>query len=144
MCYSYVVGDSQHPLVVHGPRGCGKTTLLARAAQCCHTWQPEALLLVRFVSISAQSHTTEQLVRSIVDQCSVLTYGHQSWAVHVSSYTVSCICHLNDVNKRQVYQFCMLFSFLSYVYMEQSIHIFRTALWHPQEQDIYYTLICHF
>lgn len=84
---SYVVGDSQHPLVVHGPRGCGKTTLLARAAQCCHTWQPEALLLVRFVSISAQSHTTEQLVRSIVDQCSVLTYGHQSWAVHsIQSY----------------------------------------------------------
>jgi len=88
MYYSYVVGDSQHPLVLHGPRGCGKTTLLARAAQCCHTWQPEALLIVRFVSISAQSHTTEQLVRSIVDQCSVLTYGHQSWAVHVSSYTV--------------------------------------------------------
>jgi type II secretory pathway predicted ATPase ExeA len=87
MFYSYVVGDSQHPLVVHGPRGCGKTTLLARAAQCCHTWQPEAVLLVRFVSISAQSHTTEQVVRSIVDQCSVLAYGHQSWAVHVSSYT---------------------------------------------------------
>jgi replication-associated recombination protein RarA len=99
VCYSYVVGDSQHPLVVHGPRGCGKTTLLARAAQCCHMWQPEALLIVRFVSISTQSHTTEQLVRSIVDQCSVLTHGHQSWAVHVSSYTISYIRHVHDVNK---------------------------------------------
>ncbi|XP_021914136.1 NACHT and WD repeat domain-containing protein 2 isoform X2 [Zootermopsis nevadensis] len=85
---SYVVGESQHPLVVYGPRGCGKTTLIARAAQCCHTWQPEALLVVRFVSISTQSHTTEQLLKSIVDQCSLLTYGQQSWAVHnIQSYT---------------------------------------------------------
>ncbi|XP_069676393.1 NACHT and WD repeat domain-containing protein 2 isoform X2 [Periplaneta americana] len=85
---NYIVGEAQHPLVVHGPRGCGKTTLIARAAQCCHTWQTEALLLVRFVSISAQSHTTEQLLRSIVDQCSVLTYGQQSWAAHsIKSYT---------------------------------------------------------
>lgn len=99
---SYVVGESQHPLVVHGPRGCGKTTLIARAAQCCHTWQPEALLLVRFVSVSAQSHTTEQLLRTILDQCSILTYGQQSWAVHVSSYTVGYACHLYEVIKKYV------------------------------------------
>ncbi|KAJ9600281.1 hypothetical protein L9F63_009418, partial [Diploptera punctata] len=85
---NYVTGEAQYPLVIHGPRGCGKSTLIARAAQCCHSWQPDALLLVRFVSISAQSHTTEQLLRSIVDQCSVLTYGHQSWVAHsMKSYT---------------------------------------------------------
>ena len=89
--FSYVTGEAQYPLVIHGLRGCGKSTLIARAAQCCHSWLPEALLLVRFVSISAQSHTTEQLLRSIVDQCSVLTYGHQSWVPHVS-LLVSVIC----------------------------------------------------
>lgn len=101
-----MVGESQHPLIVHGPRGCGKTTLIARAAQCCHIWQPEALLVVRFVSISAQSNTTEQLLRSIVDQCSVLTYGQQSWAVHVSCDTKAC--HLLEVIKN-VFQSYTLF-----------------------------------
>jgi type II secretory pathway predicted ATPase ExeA len=106
-----VVGESQHPLILHGPRGCGKTTLIARAAQCCHTWQPEALLLIRFVSVSAQSHTTEQLLRTILDQCSILTYGQQSWAVHVSCFTLDYACHLDEVIKRYVnpiYHFCSL------------------------------------
>ncbi|XP_068084365.1 NACHT and WD repeat domain-containing protein 2 [Anabrus simplex] len=76
---NYVVGESAVPLVLHGPRGCGKSTLLSRAAQCLHTWLPDAALAVRFVGISAESRTTEQLLRSIIDQVSIITYGHQYW-----------------------------------------------------------------
>ncbi|KAF4525524.1 hypothetical protein B566_EDAN014910, partial [Ephemera danica] len=75
------------PLVLYGPRGCGKSTLVARAAQCVHTWRSEALLVVRFVGLSPASGTTEQLLRSISAQCSLLAHGETCRCPHnVTSY----------------------------------------------------------
>ncbi|XP_074036921.1 NACHT and WD repeat domain-containing protein 2 [Leptinotarsa decemlineata] len=79
---SYLTGDSTSPLVLYGPSGCGKTTLLARIAQCCQQWLPEAFSIVRFVGISAQSSTVEQLLSSITNQCSILNYGHKCYCTH--------------------------------------------------------------
>ncbi|CAH1102040.1 unnamed protein product [Psylliodes chrysocephalus] len=96
----YLTGNSTNPLVIYGPSGCGKTTLLARVAQCCQQWLPEAFLIVRFVGISAQSSTIEQLLSSITNQCSILNYGHKCHCNHnietyqkvlLSLLTASCL-----------------------------------------------------
>nr|CAD7263262.1 unnamed protein product [Timema shepardi] len=88
---SYIIGESNCPLVVCGPRGCGKSTLLARAAQCCHSWQPEGVLVTRFVGVSPYSSTAEQLLHSITNQCSVVTHGFQTWDTHVCDYGTQSI-----------------------------------------------------
>lgn len=80
----YITSDSTSLLVIYGPGGCGKTTLLARIAQCCQQWHPEAFLIIRFVGISAQSSTVEQLLSSITNQCSILTCGRRIYNTHVS------------------------------------------------------------
>ncbi|KAJ8923993.1 hypothetical protein NQ315_006769 [Exocentrus adspersus] len=79
---SYITGEETFPLVIYGPSGCGKTTLLARIAQCCQQWSPEASLIIRFIGISAQSSTIEQLLSSITNQCSILNYGHKCYCTH--------------------------------------------------------------
>ncbi|KAK7866181.1 hypothetical protein R5R35_001398 [Gryllus longicercus] len=78
----YITGESKSLLLLHGPRGCGKSTLVARAAQCCHSWIPDSVLIIRFVGLSNESRTVEQLVRILIDQISVVTYGHQYWGTH--------------------------------------------------------------
>lgn len=70
-------------MVLHGARGCGKTTLLARAAQCCHSWQLDCAVVIRFTNISVQSCTLDQILRTIILQCSVIGSG-QVWLKHVS------------------------------------------------------------
>ncbi|XP_049833754.1 NACHT domain- and WD repeat-containing protein 1 [Schistocerca gregaria] len=77
---SYLTGDCRQPLILSGCHGCGKSTLMARAAQCCHTWLPEAVLAIRFVGVSSRSRTVEQLLSGIADQISVVSVGHQCWA----------------------------------------------------------------
>lgn len=79
---NYITNSSGLPLVLYGPGGCGKTTLLARIGQCCSTWIPEAFVIQRFIGISAQSSTIEQLLSSITNQCSILTYGHKCYCTH--------------------------------------------------------------
>ncbi|CAH0550201.1 unnamed protein product [Brassicogethes aeneus] len=78
----YITGESTAPLFLYGPGGCGKTTLLSRVAQCCQQWLPEAFVILRFVGISAQSSTLEQILSSITNQCSILTYGHKCFCEH--------------------------------------------------------------
>ncbi|KAK9874009.1 hypothetical protein WA026_002362 [Henosepilachna vigintioctopunctata] len=78
----YITTSSTSPLVLFGPGGCGKTTLLAKVAQCCSQWLPEAFLILRFIGISEQSSTIEQILSSITNQCSILTYGHKCFCMH--------------------------------------------------------------
>ncbi|KAF5283296.1 hypothetical protein FQR65_LT13975 [Abscondita terminalis] len=63
---------------------CQKAARCTRLAQCCLNWQPEAFLIVRFVGISEQSSSIHQLLYSITNQCSILTYGHKIYKAHVS------------------------------------------------------------
>ncbi|XP_046670625.1 NACHT domain- and WD repeat-containing protein 1 [Homalodisca vitripennis] len=87
---SYAMGETSVSkiMVVHGVVGCGKTTLLARAAQCCHSWQPDCAVVVRAANISSQSSTIEQLLRTITLQCSVISTGTQVWLKHnVDTYS---------------------------------------------------------
>ncbi|KAJ8971123.1 hypothetical protein NQ317_007672 [Molorchus minor] len=97
---SYITDDNTCPLIIYGPSGCGKTTLLARIAQCCQQWLPDSFLVIRFAGISAQSSTIEQLLSSITNQCSILSYGHKCYCTHsIDTYaeilpnllTASCI-----------------------------------------------------
>lgn len=87
--FSYVLGEtsSGSVVVVHGEQGCGKTTLLARIAQCCHSWLPDCAVLVRAANISPQSSTFEQLLRTITLQCSIVSTGEQVWLKDVSTTT---------------------------------------------------------
>ncbi|XP_048001056.1 NACHT and WD repeat domain-containing protein 2 isoform X1 [Leguminivora glycinivorella] len=72
---TYVTGDSQVPLALIGGAGCGKATLVARAATLAPTWQQDLAVIIRFVGLTPQSSSSHQLLKSIVDQCHVLHAG---------------------------------------------------------------------
>lgn len=46
-CYSYITGDSQVPLALIGGAGCGKATLVARAATLAPSWQQDLAVIIR-------------------------------------------------------------------------------------------------
>ncbi|KAG8234981.1 hypothetical protein J437_LFUL013861 [Ladona fulva] len=82
-CRSYVTGDECNlPMVVHGPTGCGKTTLLARTAQSCLSWSPDGFVIARFVGATAESVTIEQILRSLTQQCFLITNGLPNHFTH--------------------------------------------------------------
>ncbi|XP_077503661.1 NACHT domain- and WD repeat-containing protein 1 isoform X3 [Amblyomma americanum] len=70
----YLRSKLRNPIVLHGVKGSGKSSLLARVAQLCETWVPEAPVIARFVGTSPDSDTQEQLLRSICEHCCAL-YG---------------------------------------------------------------------
>ncbi|XP_073962886.1 NACHT and WD repeat domain-containing protein 2 [Choristoneura fumiferana] len=72
---TYITGDSQVPLALIGGAGCGKATLVARAATLAPTWQQDLAVIIRFVGLTPQSSSSHQLLKSIVDQCHVLHAG---------------------------------------------------------------------
>lgn len=66
----HVSGDSRWPLVIHGTSGCGKTALLARAAQqvaelpICRDHPP----IVRFIGVTPQSSELRSLLTSLCQE----------------------------------------------------------------------------
>ncbi|CAN7982440.1 unnamed protein product [Ixodes hexagonus] len=62
------------PLVVHGPPGCGKSALVARAATECADWLPDAPVVARFVGASPAS--PEQFLRTVCEHCCALCGVH--------------------------------------------------------------------
>ncbi|XP_041974670.1 NACHT domain- and WD repeat-containing protein 1 isoform X2 [Aricia agestis] len=72
---TYIRSDSSVPLALLGGAGCGKATLLARAAALSSTLLPDLVLVLRFVGLTSQSSSSHQLLKSIVDQLHVLHTG---------------------------------------------------------------------
>lgn len=70
----YLRGTLRHPVVLHGARGSGKSSLLARVAQLCEAWMPDTPVIARFLGTSPGSDNQQQLLRSICEQCCAL-YG---------------------------------------------------------------------
>lgn len=82
-------------MVVYGTEGSGKTSLLARSGQQCHTWHladesAEMGVLLRFVRLTPQSLSAATLLRSIVRQASLLVTGRLSHTLHVTLFTNYC------------------------------------------------------
>lgn len=82
----YICGSSNHPLIIHGPTGCGKSSLIAKVAEMSSTWLPAACVVPRLISLTAESSTQQQLLRSISEQCCALYGEHPSVASSVSFF----------------------------------------------------------
>ncbi len=69
----YIKSDSQLPLVIHGCSGCGKTSLLSKAATLIEHWSPintKAILILRFIGTTPDSSSIIPLLTSICQQIS--------------------------------------------------------------------------
>ncbi|HEY7391914.1 MAG TPA: ATP-binding protein, partial [Bryobacteraceae bacterium] len=61
----YLSNDSRQPLVIHGASGCGKTALLARAAQkATGRWKP----LIRYIGIHSRSSDIRSMLSSLCQE----------------------------------------------------------------------------
>lgn len=95
-----MTGNERQPLIVYGAEGSGKTCLMARAAQHCHSWiQPARLsstssdpndsvdmmgLVLRFARLTPKSSSILTLLHSINRQLSILLTGRLPSTAHVS------------------------------------------------------------
>ncbi|GFV68155.1 NACHT and WD repeat domain-containing protein 2, partial [Trichonephila clavipes] len=77
---SYLSGNATHPLIIKGPTGCGKTCLIAKLTEMASTWFPISCVVSRLVSLTAESATQHQLLRSISEQCCALYGEHPAVA----------------------------------------------------------------
>ncbi|XP_071528707.1 NACHT and WD repeat domain-containing protein 2 isoform X2 [Panulirus ornatus] len=88
----YLNNDSCVPLIMHGEVGCGKSSLIAKAMERCCEWLVDVPLVVRFVGLTPGSSTTEQVLRSIAEQCCALFGEHRAEAAkgvrHMSAFLV--------------------------------------------------------
>lgn len=78
----YIQNPSQHPLVIYGPYGSGKTVLMAKLAQSIHDWLPECCLAIRYAGLTTSSQDIPSILESIVHQI-----GHvQSREIPINSH----------------------------------------------------------
>ncbi|XP_035220118.1 uncharacterized protein LOC118193179 isoform X2 [Stegodyphus dumicola] len=77
---NYIAGPQNHPLVVHGRQGRGKSALLAVAAVLCGGVFPTMPVLIRSAGSSPESFTQEQILRSVCEQLAILYGDHPSLA----------------------------------------------------------------
>ena len=61
---AYLHNNSNQPLVILGASGCGKTALLARAAQEAEAWKP----VVRFIGVTPRSSDVRSLLASLCQE----------------------------------------------------------------------------
>lgn len=75
--------DSGYPLILYGPPGSGKTTVMAAVAKQYHQWNQDAAVVARFANASACSSSLEQTLNSLVAQLDLLDSGKSTWFKHV-------------------------------------------------------------
>lgn len=91
--YRYLTGNERHPLIIYGAEGSGKTCLLARAAQQCHSWQQPDLecglemgVILRFARLTPGSGSVLTMLHSLTQQVSLLATGRLPRNPHVTRY----------------------------------------------------------
>ncbi|GFR09475.1 NACHT and WD repeat domain-containing protein 2 [Trichonephila clavata] len=77
---NYITGPQNHPLVVRGRQGRGKSALLAVASVLCGAVFPTMPVFFRSAGVSPESFTQEQILRSICEQLATLYGEHPSVA----------------------------------------------------------------
>lgn len=75
-------------MVLVGPPGSGKTTVMATVVKHCHQWNHDAAVIVRFADASAYSSSLEQTLNSLAVQLDLVESGKSTWIKHVSLYFV--------------------------------------------------------
>ena len=65
---TYIQSSNQLPLVIHGPSGMGKSSLVAKAIQDTKNKYKESCIVYRFVGATANSTTIRNLLISILDE----------------------------------------------------------------------------
>jgi WD40 repeat protein len=67
--HSYLsLSHDQHPFIVHGASGSGKTSIIAKAAMCARNWLPGAVIVVRFLGTTPDSTTIHSVLQSVAQQ----------------------------------------------------------------------------
>ncbi|XP_022094961.1 uncharacterized protein LOC110981600 isoform X2 [Acanthaster planci] len=66
----YIRSNSQHPLVIYGKAGSGKTSLVAKATELVRSWlkSEDAAVIVRFIGLTAESQHIRRLLAGICTQ----------------------------------------------------------------------------
>ncbi|XP_013420669.1 uncharacterized protein LOC106180985 isoform X2 [Lingula anatina] len=73
MIKSYIRSTSSVPLLIYGSAGCGKTSLIAKAARECHKWFHESVgeevaVVARFIGVTGLSRSIRLLLQGICRQ----------------------------------------------------------------------------
>ncbi len=125
-----ITGPHNRPLVLHGEGGCGKTSLLAKAASMSTEWLPNGkpVLILRFSGTTPDSSALTPLLTSLCQQ--VKRASQQSSKIGFSTFgqkylntdfriilIVSIILHLALKNS-QPNQFNRQFSLMTIEYLE--------------------------
>ncbi|RWS15232.1 NACHT and WD repeat domain-containing protein 2-like protein [Dinothrombium tinctorium] len=80
---SYISSSSKSPLIIVGPRGCGKSALIAKVSVDASLNFPSHAVIYRSVGVSEESTTQEQILRSVCEHICALYGKHPSEASNV-------------------------------------------------------------
>lgn len=127
---SYIIGQANSPLVVHGQQGSGKTSLLAMAANASSLWVGhEVSVIVRFIGVTLQSSKVHQLLKSLYHQlCVALKVDPKTVPEDYQNLVREFHCLLQSVSASQP-----LVVFLDSLDNIRSYNISREFAWIPRK-----------
>eukprot|EP00794_Sanderia_malayensis_P012962 gene12962-14292_t len=71
--HNYLKGSVNHPLVVHGESGSGKTSVLSMALECSRSWfASDVAVIARYLGTTPDSSLLRRLLYSICQQIAIL------------------------------------------------------------------------
>ncbi|XP_063698344.1 uncharacterized protein LOC134829264 isoform X2 [Culicoides brevitarsis] len=104
---SFYQSSSKNIMIVEGLSGAGKTTLIAKIADVINLWKPNTIIITRFCKMSYYKCTPLMLLRSIVEQLSMLIMNkpYQKYENDLQSVLATLKEILSSTNK----PICFLF-----------------------------------